>query len=156
MESRFFVEKFWRWLQWQSWNLYGGEIELTGDLRWVAGTKGPHRRVRMIGINCAPNTYVWITHELGRVASEFTEAELKDRKFWLEYDVSGTDRFGRDLAYVWVSSPDVMIGETLQGRLLLRGLAVTARTPPDVRYSRFFSSFERQARDERAGIWGFE
>ena len=132
-----------------------GEIEIPDELQWRAGNDGPLRRVRMIGINCAPNTYVWITHGLGPQARYHVTGLILGQDIWLEYDEAEKDRFGRDLAYVWIDAPSVLIADMLNSQLLLAGLAVTARTPPNVRYSAFFSRFQREAQSSQLEIWGY-
>jgi len=114
------------------------------------------RRLRLIGIDCAPLRNVWITHGYGRVAAAVASDDLLGRQVWLEWDIEPLDSYGRELVYVWQASPDVMIEEMYNSKLLISGMAVVSRYPPNVRYSSFFSSFQRQAKMDERGVWGLE
>ena len=65
----------------------------------------------------------------------------------LETDVSETGRFGRLLRYVWVGD------EMVNAALVSEGYATASAYPPDVAYSDLFDDLQRQAREERLGLW---
>ena len=66
----------------------------------------------------------------------------------LERDVSRTDRYGRQFAWVWRG--DTLVNE----RMVASGWAVLYTVPPDVRYVERLERAERRARMAKAGLWG--
>jgi micrococcal nuclease len=86
---------------------------------------------------------------LGRLASEFTERYLHSRDIGLELDVQTRDRYGRLLAYVWLSDG------TLFNVLILReGYAQVLTIPPDVKYAEVLLACQGEARERMRGLWG--
>ena len=73
----------------------------------IVQKNGKQIRVRMIGINTpesvAPSGYKANTEE-GRIASTYTKKLFSKKKYvWLEYDKDKYDKYGRTLAYVWMT-----------------------------------------------------
>ncbi|HEU4799088.1 MAG TPA: thermonuclease family protein [Gemmatimonadales bacterium] len=65
----------------------------------------------------------------------------------LELDIQPTDRYGRQLAWVWRA--DTLVNE----RMLAEGWAMLLTLPPNVRYVDRLRDAERSAREARAGFW---
>ena len=65
----------------------------------------------------------------------------------MEKDVSETDKYGRLLRYVYVGNLFV------NAHLVKFGWAQAATYPPDVKYSSYFVSLEREARENNEGCW---
>jgi micrococcal nuclease len=65
----------------------------------------------------------------------------------LELDIQPTDRYGRQLAWVWRA--DTLVNE----RMLAEGWAMLYTLPPNVRYVDRLRDAERSAREARAGFW---
>lgn len=105
-------------------------------------------RVRYIGID---------TPELGsgRTAPDCLAQEAKKanasmvegKTVALEYDVTRQDKYGRDLAYVWLD------GEMVNERLIKEGYASVLTIPPNVKYTSRFQADERAARQAEVGLW---
>ena len=109
---------------------------------------GQETPVRLIGIDTPEKDGPYTDEECyGEQASRFTAGALGGREVELEFDVERIDRFDRTLAYVWVD--DGLFNE----RILREGYAVLATFPPNVRYVDRFTTAERMARDEEAGLW---
>jgi micrococcal nuclease len=125
--------------------LDGDTIEVSAD--------GGLRMVRLIGVDAAPLHSRWIVGQLGREAAAYTRAALMSRDVWLEYDVVSVDKYGRTLAYVWDTSPDIWPREMFNSRLVLAGHALPLRISPNITYSQFFDIFEREAKAARVGRW---
>ena len=95
----------------------------------------------------------------GPEASAFTQKQLTGKKAWLEKDVSGTNRYGRALRYVWLKQPsaDPTALQVREGMfnaiLVVQGYAQASTYPPDVRYADFFVKFQREARAAYRGLW---
>jgi micrococcal nuclease len=65
----------------------------------------------------------------------------------LELDVAPTDRYGRQLAYVWA-------GTTLINEAMVRtGWAMLYTVPPNVKYADRLERAQKQARASGAGLW---
>ncbi|SJN38711.1 Staphylococcus nuclease (SNase) domain [Sphingobacterium sp. JB170] len=122
---------------------------IDGDTFWVEG-RGRRFKVRFIGVD-APEIRNSQYKKKGYFASEAREfvRRLCEGKFVrLEYDVQSTDRYQRDLAYVYLED-----GLFLNAALLQGGYAVVATFPPNVRYVDYFLELQRKARRKRNGLW---
>ncbi len=65
----------------------------------------------------------------------------------MEKDISDMDKYGRYLRYVYVD--DLMINK----ELVRLGYAKVSTYPPDVKYVTVFLNAEREARDNKRGLW---
>ncbi len=85
---------------------------------------------------------------MGKLSSKRMRSLVKkgDRVL-LEFDAERTDRYGRVLAYVWKD------GEMLNARMVEEGYAGLLTIPPNVKYSRVFTSLYREAREGNRGLW---
>lgn len=142
-----------------------------GDTILVAAG-GRHYKVRLIGVD-TPEAYPSakldrdarrsgrdraIIMALGRRASEFTRSLCQGKECRLAYDRANAhtghrDRYGRLLAYVYVSTEQ---GELLLEAEILRagyGAAIE-RFPYDERLKGEFRRLGREARRARRGLWG--
>lgn len=105
--------------------------------------------LRYIGINTPETKHPRKPVEyMGQEAAARNKELVEDKRVRLEKDVSETDRYGRLLRYVYVG--DTMINE----QLVLEGYAQAATFPPDVKYQERFREAERQARENKVGLWG--
>jgi micrococcal nuclease len=123
-------------------------LVVDGDTIRVA-MDGQEYRLRYIGIDTPetvdPRRPVQC---FGEEASERNRQLVEGRVVGLEKDLSETDEFGRLLRYVWVG--DAMVNASL----VEEGYALAATYPPDVRHADLFASLQRQARENRRGLWG--
>lgn len=101
-------------------------------------------RVRLIGIDSPERTQGDAFAAARRAL--LTLAPVGDT-VRLERDVSGTDQYGRRLAWVW--SGDRLLNEAL----VRDGWAVLYTVPPNVRYADRIAEAQRQARRSSAGLW---
>jgi micrococcal nuclease len=83
-----------------------------------------------------------------REATEKNRELVEGKMVSLEKDVSETDRYGRLLRYVY--SGQVFINDYL----VREGYAKVSTYPPDVKYQQGFIQAEKQAREEKKGLWG--
>jgi micrococcal nuclease len=65
----------------------------------------------------------------------------------LEQDLAATDRYGRQLAYVWADS--TLINEAM----VREGWALLYTVPPNVKYAERLGEAQKQARAAGAGLW---
>lgn len=105
-------------------------------------------KVRLIGVN-TPEVHGKV-QPYGKEASAFTKRQLLGQKILLFPDVSDTDRYGRLLRYVFVAGQDVMYNERLVGE----GYAQVMTIPPNVAYAELFLQKQREAREQKQGLWG--
>jgi micrococcal nuclease len=116
-------------------------------------------RIRLIGVDC-PDTKdpkKSISY-IGKEASGYTTKSLSERIVYLEYDTQSKDKYGRMLAYVWLSKPnkidDIEIrAKMFNADLLLNGYAQTMTVPPNVKYVDYFKDYQKEARIKEVGLW---
>jgi micrococcal nuclease len=88
----------------------------------------------------------------GRVATEVNRRLVGNRAVRLEPDVQTRDRYGRLLAYVWVTGADG--GEIMVNAELVRlGYAAVLTLPPNVRHAELFRQLAAEAREQHRGLW---
>lgn len=142
----------------------------------LARVEGREEKVRLIGIDCPED---WENEKfsrdmkrekrhtpkevlaLGETARTFTETACPPGStVQLELDAEERDRYGRLLAYVWVSSPAATLkakGDRgwvmLNAELVKAGLASLMTIPPDVRYADMFRKLQSGAKSAKRGIW---
>lgn len=86
----------------------------------------------------------------GPEASKFTKDLLTGKTVELEKDISERDKYGRLLAYVYVN------GQSVQEKLLEKGLARVAVYPPDVKNVDKYREIQSKAQKAGVGIWSIE
>jgi micrococcal nuclease len=133
-----------------------------GDTIYVRLSSGAEEKVRFIGVDTPETRHASKPVEsYGPEAEAYTRAQLDGKQVWLELDVQERDRYGRILAYVWLSPPsqidDWEIRDKMfNARLLLDGYAQLATYPPNVKYVDHFRKYQAEARDGNKGLWGIQ
>jgi micrococcal nuclease len=109
-------------------------------------------RVRLLGVD-TPETKKpdWPVERFGPEAHEFTALHVEGRRVRLEFDKERHDKYGRVLAYVYLD--DWFLNEELIRAGL--GRAITNH-PYSETMKRRFRAAQREARDEKRGIWSIE
>jgi micrococcal nuclease len=88
--------------------------------------------------------------DLGKTSTTFLKRILPlGSKVRLEYDVQSKDRYGRSLAYVYLTGDSVMINL----KLVQAGMASAMTIPPNVKCAQLFREAEAEARRKRVGHW---
>lgn len=116
-------------------------------------------KVRLIGVDTPESVHsddskntVW-----GTYASDYTKSILKeDMTVYLEYDEEPTDKYGRTLAYVWLSADTTEVGNMLNAILVRDGYAYDKVFRPNVKYADLFEKLRISAQDSGAGLWADE
>lgn len=127
-----------------------------------ADIDGLSEKIRLVGINTPEIDVEDLGDEyFGRDATIFSTKILKDKKIYLEKDKSDRDKHGRLLRFVWLEKPadpanptDEEIKELLVNALLVEGGYAYANVyPPDDRYSDILKNLEKEAKQNKLGIW---
>jgi micrococcal nuclease len=119
-------------------------------------------RVRLIGIDC-PESHAnpklsrdavrtgqdaRTIMALGREAYLFTRSLVEGRDVRLEFDVERRDKYGRLLAYAYLSD-----GTFVNAEIIKNGYASPMTIPPNVAYADDFKEYFVQAREASRGLW---
>lgn len=106
-------------------------------------------KVRYIGINTPEIHHPKRGKEpYGEEAREANRCLVAGKTVRLRFDVRKRDRYGRLLAYVYVG------GQMVNRALVRDGYAQVATYPPNVRHQDEFLRLQREAREQRRGLWG--
>ena len=104
----------------------------------------PVGRIRLIGIDAPERSQV----PFGGAAAEALSRTIpRGSTVRVEPDAAARDRYGRVLGYVWIDTAMV------NWLMIRQGWAVLLTVPPNVQYADEFVKAQRQARDERRGLW---
>jgi micrococcal nuclease len=95
----------------------------------------------------------------GCPASDYTKAQLTGKNVFLETDAQERDKYGRLLAYVWLSQPTAITDTEIRtrmfnARLLLDGYTQLMTIAPNVKYVDYFTKYQAAAREASMGLWG--
>jgi endonuclease YncB( thermonuclease family) len=106
-------------------------------------------KVRYIGINTPESVDPRQGVEcFGRDASEYNRELVEGKKVRLEKDISERDKYGRLLRFVYLEN-----GTSVNEKLVREGYAYASAYPPDITKQTIFREAERQARNEKVGLW---
>ena len=150
--------------------VYKAKVErvIDGDTMIISfifddGSKYQKERVRFLGVDTPETVHpTKPVQYYGKEASNFTKKTLDGETVWLQTDVGVKDRYDRMLAYVWLKEPterelddeDAIRKYMFNARLLLDGYAQLMTIQPNSRYSNIFVHLQREARQEKKGLWG--
>jgi endonuclease YncB( thermonuclease family) len=115
----------------------GDTIELEGG-----------ERVRLIGVNTPESVDPRRPVErFGKEAAAFTRRLAEGKFVRLEYDEESRDQYGRTLAYIYLPN-----GTLLNAEIIRQGYGF-AYTRFPYRRTQEFVALEREAREQRRGLW---
>lgn len=115
--------------------------------------QGKEQNVRYLLIDTPETNHPRLGKQpFGDQAKERNRELLANGEVAIEFDIGQrTDKYGRLLAYVYVS------GENVQEKLLEEGLARVGYVyPPSTRHLERFEQAEKRAKDKGIGIWSIE
>ena len=111
-------------------------------------TLDSNEHVRLIGVDTPEkNDRRPEVRQLAQAAREFTRRLCEDRQVRLQYDWERQDRYGRTLAYVFLSD-----GTFVNAEIIRQGYGF-AYTRFPFRYLDDFRRYEREAREADRGLW---
>ena len=117
----------------------------------VVDLNGTDTYIRLIGID-TPESVSYNTSEnteQGKTASDFTKKLLRKQKVYLEYDKDTKDKYGRTLAYVFLTDKTTMANR----EILRAGMAKVYSFRPNVKYEKEFIRIQNEAKANRVGFW---
>lgn len=127
---------------------------------------GERTTIRMIGVNTPESVHNDASKNTpeGSVASDFTKTKLHEgTTVFLEYDVEKQDRYGRDLAYIWLDVPsDPLTFEAFKelnyGAILLQNTyCESVYYAPNGKYRSWYDELEKDyslsSRSTKARSW---
>ncbi len=121
----------------------GERVRLIGiDTPEVHESAKLYRDARRTGQDAA------VIRKLGKQASNFTRGLVEGKRVRLEFDVEKRDRYERLLAYVYLKD-----GTFVNAEIVKQGYASPYTFPPNVRYADLFVKLNREARENRRGLW---
>jgi micrococcal nuclease len=107
-----------------------------------------NERVRLIGVDTPESVDRRRPVEYyGKEASAFTRRLAEGKRVRLAFDQQRKDRYGRTLAYVHLED-----GTLLNAEIIRQGYG-QAYTRFPFRYLEQFRAYEREAREQRRGLW---
>jgi len=104
---------------------------------------GRVEQLRYIGIDTPEHGLPWFEE-----STEANRTLVEGQTVRLERDVSERDRYGRLLAYVYLTS-----GTFVNGALVSQGLADSVAYPPDTSHQAELDAIEEQAKAQGLGMW---
>jgi len=114
---------------------------------------GGVEKVRYIGIDTPEVHHPTRGEEPGgRAATDMNRRLVGNRAVRLEPDVQMRDRYGRLLAYVWVTGPDG-VEIMVNAEMVRLGYAAVLTVPPNVRHAELFRKLAAEAREQHRGLW---
>jgi micrococcal nuclease len=86
---------------------------------------------------------------MGKRATDYVKTLIKPGDMVrMEFDVQRRDKYGRLLAYVYLSD-----GKMLNEEIVKAGFANLMTYPPNVKHQERFLKAYREAREDRKGLW---
>nr|MBU1327532.1 thermonuclease family protein [Candidatus Omnitrophota bacterium] len=109
--------------------------------------------VRYIGIDTPEirekknGEWIYKPRPYAEEAKEFNQKLIEGKSVKLEFDVQKRDKYKRLLAYVYRGDKMVNI------EMVRQGFAMIYTYPPNLRYSQKFLDAQKEARDNKRGLW---
>lgn len=119
---------------------------------------GHDTRIRIIGVDTPESVSSEEADNTpeGEKAAAFLAGLLPEgTSVWLEYGTEKIDRYGRTLAYVYLSEAGG-IDNMVETRLLANGIARCLPVEPNTRYRSQFAGIEAEAKKHGIGFWAYD
>jgi micrococcal nuclease len=98
-----------------------------------------------------PNTPVMC---FGPEASEFNKALVEGKEVSIVADKENTDKYGRELRFVFLAGKDTNnIEQSVNAQLVERGFARSKAYAPNTTYEKQFADLEYKAQKNQIGVW---
>ncbi len=124
-----------------------------GDTFWVDNGSEKGLKIRLIGVD-APETQARFGKPAGfygQESKDFLTLLIKEKQVALVSDLDSLDRYGRTLSYVYLKD-----GTFINAEMIINGFAVIMTIPPNVKYADHFYELQKEAHQNRKGIWAHD
>lgn len=121
-----------------------------GDTFWADDGSEKGVKVRLIGVN-APESHKSPHKDIepfGKEAQDYLTNLLTGKRVKLVSDVDPLDQYGRTLSYVYLED-----GTFVNALLVKEGYAQVMTIPPNVAHADEFVQLQREARENKRGLW---
>jgi len=127
----------------QEWN----HVKRVNDGDTIVLSDGRH--VRYIGINAPEIAHKNHLAEIyGYAAKKYNRSIIGSKRARLEFDKEKHDRYGRLLAYIFLSD-----GTFINKKMIEKGYAYVLVRKPNVKYNKMLLQTQRGAMSSKQGIW---
>lgn len=129
----------------------GEVVRVVDGDTFILDINGEETKVRLIGVDTPESVSSDESRNTpqGKEISDIVKEKImKGDTLQIEYDVSATDKYGRILAYLYFTD-----GKMVQEWLLENGYAKCMTIQPDVKYAEQFAKLQREAAENRIGLW---
>lgn len=121
----------------------GDTVKLAdGKLLRYIGLDTPEVRIKKNG------AFIYSPQPFSQEAKQLNQTLAENKLIRIEFDVEKFDKYGRLLGYCFTE--DTFIN----AKLLEEGFAAIYTKPPNVKYTDLFLKKQKQARENRKGLWG--
>lgn len=123
-----------------------------GDTITIRRSDQRQAKVRLIGVDTPETKKPYTAVQCyGPQATAFTTTTVRHQWVWIEHDptVDTTDRYGRELAYVWIDDHRLLNQELIAGGYGRQ----YAYNDQHYHYRPAFENAETAARDNHRGLW---
>lgn len=117
------------------------ELENGTKVRYI-GIDTPETRIKQ-----DDGTWSYQPQAYAERSKEFNRNLVEGKKVRLEYDMVQKDKYNRDLAYVFAGNTFV------NAELIRQGYALLFTIPPNVKYIDLFTELQKEARENKRGLW---
>lgn len=130
----------------------GTLVSISNDLTFVINIDGENTDIRLIGVELPEGGVLDNRAENSSKITDIIKGYLKEGDtVHIEYDVGRTNQYDETFAYVYFQN-----GLMVQDWLLSNGYAKAVTIQPNDKYSAHFGSLEKQAKENKSGIWAYE
>lgn len=119
-----------------------------GDTLWAVDSAGEKIKIRLIGVNTPEVTEPAECYS-AEATTELIRLAPTASVVWAVPDREPTDRYGRELLYLWTADGTFINYELVEG-----GFGVALRVRPNDRYFSELKDAESSARAAGLGLWG--
>ena len=116
-------------------------------------------KIRLIGMDTPESVHADETknNEYGVMSSDYTKSLLQEgQTVYVEYDKEMTDKYGRTLAYVWLSQDTTVLYNMLNARLIADGYAYDKVYEPNDKYADVFHTLRISSQEAGNGLWKYQ
>lgn len=140
------------------------EDVVDGDTLWVL-IDGSRTKIRLLEIDTPESVHSDESknNQYGVMASDYTKQLLSGvDHVYLEYGQQKTDKYGRTLAYVWLSNEvktteiEDMNQYMLNAMIVNNGYARVTSYNPNTKNNSTFTRMMQEAQDNRIGLWQYD